>query len=146
SCGHAHTPAHFSQPVPEPPPKPSPAEMSIVQAIQYNELDRAKEIIESGQTDVNTPDEEGCYLLHWAAINNHVEIIRYLISKGASVDIKGGDLQSTPLHWACRQGCIEAFFILVDNGASLHSTDVNLVQPIHLAAQYGEIKILSYLL
>ncbi|CAF1476076.1 unnamed protein product [Adineta steineri] len=146
SCGHAHTPAHFSQPVPEPPPKPSPAEMSIVQAIQYNELDRAKEIIESGQTDVNTPDEEGCYLLHWAAINNHVEIIRYLISKGASVDIKGGDLQSTPLHWACRQGCIEAFFILVDNGASLHSTDVNLVQPIHLAAQYGQIKILSYLL
>lgn len=101
SCGHSHSQAHFSQPVPDAPPKPSPAEMTIVQAIQYNEIDRAKELIESGQADVNAPDAEGCYLIHWASINNHVELVRYLIAKGATVDIKGGDLQSTPLHWAC---------------------------------------------
>ncbi|UJR23383.1 hypothetical protein I4U23_026391 [Adineta vaga] len=146
TCGHAHTPAHFSQPVPEPPPKPPAAEMSIVQAVQYNELERIKEILESGKVDVNTPDAEGCYLLHWAAINNHVEIMRYLIAKGAEVDAKGGDLKSTPLHWACRQGCIEAFFLLVDNQADIQSTDINSIQPIHLASQYGQIKILAYLL
>ena len=101
SCGHSHTPMHFSQPVPEPPPKPLPEQMTLVQAVQYNEIDRVKEIIESGQADVNTPDNEGCYLLHWAAINNHIELVRYLIAKGAVVDIQGGDLNSTPLHWAC---------------------------------------------
>jgi palmitoyltransferase len=75
--------------------------MTVVQAVQYNEFDRVKELIESGEINVNTPDNEGCYLLHWASINNHVELVRYLIAKGAVVDGKGGNLQSTPLHWAC---------------------------------------------
>ncbi|CAF1379307.1 unnamed protein product [Rotaria magnacalcarata] len=146
SCSHSQAQMHFSQPVPEPPPKPDPTQMSIVQAVQYNEIERVKQLIESGQVDVNTPDQEGCYLLHWAAINNHIELIRYLIAKGATVDLIGGDLKSTPLHWACRQGCTEAFFLLVDNGAAIKSADVNGVQPIHIAAQYGQIKILAYLL
>jgi hypothetical protein len=101
SCGHSQAPAHFFQPVAEPPPKPTVAEMTVVQAVQYNEFDRVKELIESGEINVNTPDNEGCYLLHWASINNHVELVRYLIAKGAVVDGKGGNLQSTPLHWAC---------------------------------------------
>ena len=101
SCRHAHSPMHFSQPVPEPPPVLPAAEMMIVQAVQYNEIERVKQLVESGETDVNQPDSEGCYLLHWASINNHVELARYLISKGAVVDIKGGDLHSTALHWAC---------------------------------------------
>jgi hypothetical protein len=102
SCGHSHhTPMHFSQPVPEPPPKPSATDMNITQAVQYNEIERVKELIESGQAEVNSPDVEGCYILHWASINNHVELVRYLIAKGAIVDNKGGDLQATPLHWAC---------------------------------------------
>ncbi|CAF5196777.1 unnamed protein product, partial [Rotaria magnacalcarata] len=100
SCSHSQAQMHFSQPVPEPPPKPDPTQMSIVQAVQYNEIERVKQLIESGQVDVNTPDQEGCYLLHWAAINNHIELIRYLIAKGATVDLIGGDLKSTPLHWA----------------------------------------------
>jgi hypothetical protein len=101
SCKHPHPPTHFSQPVQEPPPKPSAAEMTIVQAVQYNEMERVKELIESNEINVNTPDQEGCYLLHWASINNHMELVRYLIAKGATVDVKGGDLLSTPLHWAC---------------------------------------------
>jgi len=101
SCNHSHSAGHFSQPVPEPPPKPDANSMNIIQAVQYNELDRVKQLIESNEAQVNRPDDEGCYLIHWAAINNHVEIIRYLISRGATVDIKGGTLQSTPLHWAC---------------------------------------------
>jgi hypothetical protein len=101
TCGHSHSQPHFIQPIPEPPPIPSAADMTIVQAVQYNEIERVKQLIESGEINVNTPDEEACYLLHWASINNHVEIARYLIAKGAIVDVKGGDLQSTPLHWAC---------------------------------------------
>lgn len=49
-------------------------------------------------------------------------------------------------HISGRQGCLEAFLLLVDNGAAIDSTDVNGIQPIHIAAQYGQIKILAYLL
>jgi hypothetical protein len=91
----------FSSTLPSSPPQLPSTEMAIVQAVQYNEIDRVKELIESSNVDINKPDDEGCYLLHWASINNHVELVRYLIAKGATVDIKGGNLQSTPLHWAC---------------------------------------------
>jgi len=32
----------------------------------------------------------------------NVHVFRYFISKGAIVDKIGGDLKSTPLHWATR--------------------------------------------
>ena len=102
SCNHGHASPHFSQPVPEPEPKPAATDMNIVQAVQYNEIERVKELVETAGNNVNTPDPEGCYLLHWASINNHVELARYLIAKGAEIDVKGGDLKSTPLHWACK--------------------------------------------
>lgn len=103
-CRHNHSPptTRLNQPIQTVTSETPPSEMNIVQAIQFNQIGRVKELIESGKSDVNGPDAEGCFLLHWAAINNHVELVRYLISRGAQVDIKGGDLQSTPLHWACK--------------------------------------------
>lgn len=59
-------------------------------------------MVEAGY-DVNQADSETVTLLHWAAINNRRELIKYLVSKGAIVDAIGGELQSTPLHWATRQ-------------------------------------------
>lgn len=113
SCRHGPPPMNLAaQPYQEAMPLRVPGnEMSIVQAVQHNEIERVKELIESGKENVNTPDREGCYLLHWASINNHVELVRYLIAKGATVDIKGGDLQSTPLHWACKFPSLPMIFI-----------------------------------
>ena len=106
SCRHAdESVTRSSQPLPPPVENIDPSQMNIVQAIQFNELERVKQLIESGQADVNAPDSERCYLLHWAAINNHVDLVRYLIARGATIDIKGGDLQSTPLHWSCMYCC-----------------------------------------
>jgi palmitoyltransferase ZDHHC13/17 len=74
----------------------------IVKAVQYGALDRVKEIVEEGY-NVNLPDNETVTLLHWAAINNRTEIVKFLLESNAIVDYKGGDLNSTPLHWATRQ-------------------------------------------
>ena len=74
---------------------------SLLIATQYGAFDRCKELIESG-TDINRPDNENVFLLHWAAINNRIEIAKYFISKGAVIDSIGGELQSSPLHWAAR--------------------------------------------
>lgn len=114
ACRHGpNNSMRSSQPISPMVKKIPPNEMNIVQAVQYNELERVKELIETGKENVNEPDAENCYLLHWAAINNHVELIQYLISKGATVDIKGGDLKSTPLHWACKfHLCL--FFLFFD--------------------------------
>lgn len=69
--------------------------------VQYGLLERCRELVEAGY-DVNQPDNETVTLLHWAAINNRLDIIRYYVSKGAIVDAVGGELLATPLHWATR--------------------------------------------
>ncbi|CAF1651696.1 unnamed protein product, partial [Didymodactylos carnosus] len=66
SCKHAHGGPRMNnfmratQPISTVPPKlPPSTEMKIVQAVQYGEIERCKQLIESGQADVNSPDEEG---------------------------------------------------------------------------------------
>lgn len=65
----------LSLPVP-PGYEPSPRTHDIVKSTQYGLIDQVKEIIEDGY-DVNQPDIENVTLLHWAAINNRLDIARY---------------------------------------------------------------------
>lgn len=98
------------------------SEFDVIKAVQYGACERVLELIEAG-LDVNQPDNDTVYLLHWAAINNRREIIKLLIEKGAIVNVVGGDLQSTPLHWAVRQGHLAATVLLMKNGADPNLLD-----------------------
>lgn len=99
-----------------PDPKPDTSQFDIVRATQYGAFDRCKQIIESG-FDVNQRDSENVTLLHWAAINNRRDLVKYYIGRGAIVDAIGGDLRSTPLHWATRQGHIAMVVLLMQHRA-----------------------------
>jgi len=48
----------------------------IVRAAQYGVLERCIELVDGG-LDVNEPDAENVSVLHWAAINNRLEVVRY---------------------------------------------------------------------
>ena len=79
-----------SSPPPPPPPGtlvPNPMDprhMDIVKATQYGVFDRVRELIESGY-DVNHMDHEDVSLLHWAAINNRTDIVKYYIFLSFSI-------------------------------------------------------------
>lgn len=47
----------------------------IVRAVQYGIFPRVRELVEAG-FDVNQMDHENVSLLHWAAINNRLDIVR----------------------------------------------------------------------
>nr|XP_028584636.1 palmitoyltransferase ZDHHC13-like [Podarcis muralis] len=47
----------------------------IVKATQYGLLDRCQELVEAGY-DVRQPDKENVTLLHWAAINNRLDLVK----------------------------------------------------------------------
>lgn len=131
----------------DPPPAPLERDYSgfdIVKATQYGAFGRVKELVEAGW-DVNQPDHETVTLLHWAAINNRREIIQYLLSKGARVDAVGGELQSTPLQWAARQGHLEAAVLLLRAGAEPGRRDAEGCAALHLAAQFGHTAVAAYL-
>ncbi|KAL4225414.1 Palmitoyltransferase zdhhc13 [Mactra antiquata] len=142
-----------SQNPPPPPPEkalqqPGPEDyknFDIVRATQYGVFERIQEIIENG-FDVNTMDKENVSLLHWAAINNRLDIVKYFASKGAIVDRFGGDLNSTPLHWATRQGHLPMVVLLMSYGADPSVRDGEGCSCIHLASQFGHTSIVAYLI
>uniref|UniRef100_A0A8C5DZI7 Palmitoyltransferase n=1 Tax=Gouania willdenowi TaxID=441366 RepID=A0A8C5DZI7_GOUWI len=117
----------------------------IVKATQYGIFERCRELVEAGY-DVRQPDKENVTLLHWAAINNRIDLVKYYISKGAIVDQLGGDLNSTPLHWATRQGHLSMVVQLMKYGADPSLIDGEGCSCVHLAAQFGHTSIVAYLI
>ena len=78
----------------ETPPTPPPSknkgvpladEMDVTVATQYGKIERVRHLFATENVDVNRPDAEGCYLLHWAAINNREELIKSVESRGSLV-------------------------------------------------------------
>nr|CAG32779.1 hypothetical protein RCJMB04_35o10 [Gallus gallus] len=122
-----------------------PGTCDIVKATQYGMLERCKELVEAGY-DVRQPDKENVTLLHWAAINNRQELVKYYISKGAVVDQLGGDLNSTPLHWAIRQGHLPMVILLLKCGADPSLIDGEGFSSIHLAVLFQHVPIVAYLI
>ncbi|XP_060733380.1 putative palmitoyltransferase ZDHHC13 [Tachysurus vachellii] len=117
----------------------------IVKATQFGAFDRCKELVEAG-CDVRHPDKENVTLLHWAAINNRIDLIKYYISKGAVVDQLGGDLNSTPLHWAIRQGHLQTVIQLMRYGADPSLVDGEGYAGLHLAVLFQNMPIAAYLM
>lgn len=54
--------------------------------------------------------------LNWAAWFNHADAVRFLIAKGATVNL-GNNTEFTPLHHAAENGSLEAAEVLLDAGA-----------------------------
>ncbi|XP_064348582.1 palmitoyltransferase ZDHHC13 [Camelus dromedarius] len=117
----------------------------IVKATQYGIFERCKELVEAGY-DVRQPDRENVSLLHWAAINNRLDLVKFYISKGAVVDQLGGDLNSTPLHWAIRQGHLPMVILLLQYGADPTLIDGEGFSSIHLAVLFQRMPIIAYLI
>ena len=74
-----------------------------ITAVQTGDFDSVEELVVKNRlVSVNSKDTDGCTLLHWAAINNRVQITNLLVTNGA-LHVPGGILNETPLHWALRK-------------------------------------------
>lgn len=65
---------------------PSLDNVERAQACAYNELDLVREFVEKDPKCVDAPDEQGYSALQWAALNNRVAVISYLLENGADVN------------------------------------------------------------
>lgn len=76
-----------------------------------------------------------------SAVSPHIHLI--CLDKGATVDAIGGELHATPLHWATRQGHLDACVILMNASADPTLRDAEGCSCIHLAAQFGHTALVS---
>lgn len=67
-----------------------------------------------------------------AVLRNNVEVVNYLVTKKARVNIIG--YNGGPLHLACHSGSFEIVKILVDGGADVNLADPSIIgTPLHYA-------------
>lgn len=130
----------------EPPILPPPPQFSdLVRATQFGRYEECRQYLETNLFDVNQRDAENVTLLHWAAINNQPSIVDYYLGKGADINAIGGDLRSTPLQWATRQGHLAMVVQLLKRGADYSILDAEGYNALHLAAQFGHTAVVAYL-
>ena len=117
----------------------------LVRQVQHGEINAVKKSIDVGSFSANTLDSDGCSLLHWAAINNRVQIATYLLSKGADVNKSGGILQEIPLQWACRSavgyGFTHMVKLLLDADSNFTHKSTSGNDSLHIAVQSGNANV-----
>lgn len=64
---------------------------------------------------VNLVDDGGCTALHWAALNGHAHVVRFLLDNGCPINVVEAQSQ-TALHFAASQNHCEIVHILLDHG------------------------------
>jgi ankyrin repeat protein len=90
----------------------------------------------------------GCTSLHWAAGSGQMEVISYLVrDRLVSVDIRATKKARgrTPLHYACRNGCLETAKLLVELGADVDARAKHDVSPFQLAVWQNHMDVCRWL-
>ena len=101
-----------------------------------------------GMRSIDVEAKGGVYgrtCLHAAAQNDHLDICRLLIDKGAQLEAKDGE-DMTPLYLAARHGCVQIVRLLCDRGADVEARDNDGRRPLHWAAYYGHISVVNELI
>jgi ankyrin repeat protein/glyoxylase-like metal-dependent hydrolase (beta-lactamase superfamily II)/Tol biopolymer transport system component len=86
------------------------------------DLPRLQTLLAKDQALLKARDTQGRSLLHLAAVAGHLEMVRWLIGRGAEVDARTVQM-STPLMHASLSGKTEIVKLLIAKGADLGARD-----------------------
>lgn len=89
---------------------------------------------------------EGASALGAAAYEGHMEIVRYLVDIGTSVNFCDSCQKRTPLHWACLGNQYQAAAYLVTRGADVNHRDLEQTTPLLRAALGKNVDLVKYLI
>lgn len=104
-------------------------------AALYGDLSRLKYLLNKESFKVDSLDSSGYSSLHYAARAGHFEIVKYLHSAGADINLPTRAGHSTPLHRAACQGHIIIVQFLLDNGANVRIQDSDGCTVLHRCAE-----------
>uniref|UniRef100_A0AAV2MRM5 DNA polymerase kappa n=1 Tax=Knipowitschia caucasica TaxID=637954 RepID=A0AAV2MRM5_KNICA len=108
-------------------------------AAWFGSLDILKLLVKAG-AEQKIENEEGLNILHCAAINNHTEIVEYIINDLIMKELDKEDSSGQrPFSLAAKHGCVEMLEMLMDSSYSMGTMQPNKSgdTPLHLAARNG---------
>jgi ankyrin repeat protein len=100
---------------------------------QKGDLDGVKALIEKDPELVDARDKEGRTPLHWACRGVHLDVVKYLVGKGADVNAEDSN-KIVPLHSLATRNNAKAIAVLLDSGADVDAKDYGGNTALHYAA------------
>ncbi|KAH3744897.1 palmitoyltransferase AKR1 [Pelomyxa schiedti] len=128
------------------PPTPMADEVKdMLTAAKFGLLPKVLQFFEEDPRSVNMKDAtDATTPLHWASYNAHLEVVKFLVSKGADLEaVTNGD-KRTPLHWAIVGGNLSVVAYLLKQGSDLEHLDARGNNSLHIAVQHGSDKCTFY--
>lgn len=89
-------------------------ELAIHYACREGFLDIAEELVSQDPDVIHCESDLGCTALHFAASENNLEISKFLLSHGASLNAKDKNCE-TPAHYAARSSKAEVLKLLLES-------------------------------
>lgn len=123
----------------------APAESPVADAAERGDAEEVRALLRQG-ADANAPQADGLTALHWAALNDDVEIIEVLVYAGATLEPLTRVGAYTPLHLAARQGRADAVAALLEAGARPDRLTDTGVAALHFAAEANSAEAIEALL
>ncbi|KAM0889953.1 hypothetical protein ACQ4PT_027356 [Festuca glaucescens] len=120
------------------------AREALKAAAAYGDLEKLQRLVEAEGQLVTEPDSLGYHALQWAALNNCVAIVQYILEHGADVNAVDHTGQ-TALHWSSVRGYVQVADLLLQGGAKVDAPDFDGYQATHVAAQYGQAIFIHHL-
>lgn len=122
----------------------APANSPVADAARRGDREAVRTLVKQGE-DVNAPTGDGMTALHWAAINDDVEMAEVLIYAGANLEAVTRIGAHRPLHVASRAGNTAVVKRLLEAGADATATTSTGVTALHFAAAAGTPEIVTAL-
>lgn len=122
-----------------------PKDTSLHKSAYKGDMVGVEVALDEEEIKVDAPGAQKRTALMRAAGANHVEIVKFLLSRGASpkqCDQSG----RTPLHWAAASGSFQAAEIISSHDIDFNAKTRSGSQPIHLVAECGSIPFLKLLI
>ncbi|MDH5386304.1 MAG: ankyrin repeat domain-containing protein [Candidatus Aminicenantes bacterium] len=118
---------------------------SIVEAAKKGDLQTVKTILLKDPSKLDATDKNNYTSLHWACMRAHWDVVKYLIERGADLNVVGGD-GGTQINWAVHHDNVPIIKLMVEKGAKLNIRNQWGMTELHTAIWRGNINVVEYLL
>lgn len=116
----------------------------IIYAVKSGNTLAVNYLLEAG-ANLEAKDDDGATAFHVAIEKADANMVRYFVET-LHCDIRStGSLKRTPLMYAAQSGSLEKIKYLLSSGANFRARDAEGSTALHLAALYGQLDVVKYL-